>query len=88
LGKISGENALTRYHQEWRIDDEKCSLCKKVARFSIRRIKTSEWLYVCATHDNFVGVENLMALGYNNSDARTLNREVKIQIPELFRNDE
>jgi hypothetical protein len=68
--------------------EEKCSLCTRDRKFSIRRIKTGEWLFVCGPHDNFIGTENLMSLGYSRKDAITLNKEVKTQLPDLFREED
>lgn len=72
------------YSKEWNILDETCSFCSKKAKFSLRRIKTNEWCFTCVSHDNFIGMENLMLLGYSKSDAREINKAVKSQIPNLF----
>lgn len=85
---VGSSEMITRvYDTEWNVEDETCSLCKRIAKFSIRRIKTGDWLFVCPNHDNFIGVENLMLLGYSKSDAKEINRAVKTQLPDLF-NDE
>ena len=60
--------------------DRWCQLggtCYRTAKFAIRRIKTDEWLDVCGTHDNYVGIENLISLGHTAKDARKINKEVK-----------
>lgn len=66
---------------------EKCCFCVRDSKFEIRRIKTGEYCRVCSIHDNHIGVENLMLLGYSNKDAKELNKEVKSQLPNLY-NDE
>ena len=69
-----------RFNREWKISDETCDLCDRLAKFEIRRIKTSQWLYVCPNHDNYIGVENLVELGVIRNEAIRINREVKKNI--------
>lgn len=59
------------------INTEQCDLCVKKAAYSIRRIKTNQWLTVCKSHDSFIGIENLIALGENPVEAKKINKEVK-----------
>jgi hypothetical protein len=66
-----------RFSKDWKIEDETCDLCSRLAKFEIRRIKTAQWLYVCPNHDNFIGVENLVELGVVRNEAIRLNREIK-----------
>ena len=55
-----------------------CELgCRRKAKFEIRRIKTGKWTKVCGTHDNFIGVENLVAQGCSIEKAREINKQVK-----------
>ena len=53
------------------------SLCHQPVKFAIRRIKTNQWLNVCGSHDNYIGIENLVGLGHTMEEARRINREVK-----------
>lgn len=57
--------------------NKKCKLCYNEVKFSIRRIKTDEWLDVCGTHDNYIGCENLVSLGHTAKEAREINKQVK-----------
>jgi len=77
-----------RIYKENRPEEEQCNLCTRNRKFSIRRIRTEQWLSVCGPHDNFVGIENLMTLGYNRREAVALNKEIKQQIPNLFREED
>jgi hypothetical protein len=61
----------------WKIADETCCLCDRRASFEIYRIKVGKYMFLCSNHDNYVGVENLIAQGIPHKQAREINREVK-----------
>ncbi len=52
--------------------------CWRKAKFLIFRVKTKEWLYLCSTHDSYVGIQNLVACGHTQREAKQINREVKV----------
>ncbi len=53
------------------------SLCTRLAKYCIRRIKTGETLHVCSAHDNYVGIENLELLGEDHLTAVAINKSIK-----------
>lgn len=61
--------------------------CHRSAKFSIRIIESGEWKDVCGTHDNHFGIENLIAQGCSNDEARQINKDVKNEnnLLELYR---
>ena len=54
-----------------------CDFCEHKAKYRIRQVKTGTWFDVCGVHDNYIAIQNLLALGYSKAEAHEIDRQVR-----------
>ena len=59
-----------------------CDVCNRKAKYRIRRVTTGTWFNVCAVHDNYIAIQNLLALGYSKAEAHEIDRQVRLNKEE------